>query len=328
VSRHELPGLRVHPLDVGLQLLGLDPPLSPAADLDGRQVTGTDQGIGLGCGDVEHLRNVAELKETRRHGDKSGMSGRAPRLIHRPIRFTWRAAHEAAKMTTVTHPGGSLNSPPRPVATRLQRPSWRDSRLLVGLLLVLAATALGAKAVASADDRVPVFAAATALKPGDRLTSDNLVRIDVQLGDGAAEYLPATGAVPAEHFVLREVRRGELVPVSAVGGRDQVSVQPVTIRVEANSVSSLIAGSVVDVWVSKRDATAGQERYQPAALALHAVSVAWIPSDQGAFGMSASTKAVQVLVGTTDVPVLITATDDQSRITLVPVPGSARAAAS
>jgi len=82
------------------------------------------------------------------------------------------------------------------------------------------------------------------------------------------------------------------------------------------------------VWVSKRDATAGQERYQPAALALHAVSVAWIPSDQGAFGMSASTKAVQVLVGTTDVPVLITATDDQSRITLVPVPGSARAAAS
>ena len=231
-------------------------------------------------------------------------------------------------MTTVSYPGGSVANPPRPVATRLQRPSWRDSRLLIGLLLVLAATALGAKAVASADDRMPVFAAATALKPGDRLTADNVIRIDVALGDGAAEYLSATGAVPPEHFVLREIRRGELVPASAVGGRDQVSVQPVTIRVEANSVSSLVAGSVVDVWVSKRDPAATQERYQPAALALRAVSVAWIPTDQGAFGVSASTKPVQVLVGTTDVPVLITAMDDQSRITLVPVPGSARAAAS
>lgn len=256
------------------------------------------------------------------------MSGARHGVVHNRISLPWRAAREAAKMAIVSTPGGSVTSPPRPTVTRLQRPSWRDSRLLVGLLLVLAATALGAKAVASADDRVPVFAAASALKPGDRLTSDNLVRIDVKLGDGAAEYLTATGAVPPEHFVLREIRRGELVPASAVGGRDRVTVQPVTIRVEATSVTSLVAGSVVDVWVSKRDPAATQERYQPATLALRAVSVAWIPTDQGSFGVSASTKAVQVLVGSADVPVLITAVDDQSRITLVPVPGSARAAAS
>ena len=101
-------------------------------------------------------------------------------------------------MTPVSDPGGSVATPPRPVATRLQRPSWRDSRLLIGLLLVLAATALGAKAVASADDRVPVFAAATALKPGDRLTADNVLRIHVPPGDVAAGYLSATGAGPRQ----------------------------------------------------------------------------------------------------------------------------------
>ena len=32
---------------------------------------------------------------------------------------------------------------PTPKAARLQKPSWRDTRLLVGVLLVLAATVLG-----------------------------------------------------------------------------------------------------------------------------------------------------------------------------------------
>ena len=47
---------------------------------------------------------------------------------------------------------------PTPTATRLRRPSWRDSRLLVGVLLVLVSTVLGSVVVARADDRVPVYA--------------------------------------------------------------------------------------------------------------------------------------------------------------------------
>jgi len=78
---------------------------------------------------------------------------------------------------------------PRPTAKRLQRPSWRDSRLLVGVVLVLLATTLGAKVIAGADDRVPMYAAVQTLKPGDRLTTDNLKRVDVQLGDATTVYL-------------------------------------------------------------------------------------------------------------------------------------------
>ncbi|MEO6999355.1 MAG: hypothetical protein ABI112_14840, partial [Terracoccus sp.] len=55
----------------------------------------------------------------------------------------------------------------KPVAKRLQRPSWRDSRLLVGVLLVLVAATLGAKAVASTDDRVPMWVASGDLVAGD-----------------------------------------------------------------------------------------------------------------------------------------------------------------
>ena len=54
-------------------------------------------------------------------------------------------------------PGGSLSRTPAvqrlpaPAAARLRRPSWRDPRLLVGLLLVAVAVVVGTTAVAAAD---------------------------------------------------------------------------------------------------------------------------------------------------------------------------------
>jgi hypothetical protein len=60
---HEVAGLLVHARDVGLELVGLDPPLPPAADLDGRQLAVADQCVGLRGRDVEHLGDVSELEE-------------------------------------------------------------------------------------------------------------------------------------------------------------------------------------------------------------------------------------------------------------------------
>ena len=40
-----------------------------------------------------------------------------------------------------------------PKASRLQKPSWKDGRLLVGVLLVLATTVLGSLTVAAAAER-------------------------------------------------------------------------------------------------------------------------------------------------------------------------------
>lgn len=233
------------------------------------------------------------------------------------------AVSDDGRVSTTANP--TTNSAlPRPTATRMHRPSWRDSRLLVGVLLVLLATALGAKAVASADDRVPMYAATVALKPGDRLGVDNVKRVDVQLGDGVAAYLSAATPLPPEAFVLREVRAGELVPAAAVGTRADIVVQPVTVRVDSDSTAGLVAGSVVDVWVSTRDPAANQERYQPATLMLKGVTVAWLPGEQSSFGGGSGNSAVQVLVPTDEVPKVITAQDDKARFTLVPVPGSAR----
>ena len=192
---------------------------------------------------------------------------------------------------------------------------------MIGIALVLLATAAGAKAIASADDRVPRYAAATTLKPGDRIDATTVMRVEVLLDDAVAAYLSASDGGDTGPSA-REVRAGELVPVSAVGTSAQVGVQPVTVRVDRDSVAGLVAGSVMDVWVSPRDPASNQERYLPAALGLQAVTVAWIPTDQSAFGVSASSSAVALLVAAADVQKLIAAQDARSRLTLVPVPGS------
>ncbi len=213
-------------------------------------------------------------------------------------------------------------------ATRLRRPSWRDTRLLAGLLLVLLSAVLGALVVAHADDRVPVYAASVALVPGERLDEGTVRRVDVQLGDGMVGYLSAQEALPEGAYVLREVRPGEIVPRSALGSASEVRVQPVTVAVDATSASTLVRGSVVDVYVTapKAGSTTAFER---PVRALSAVSVARAPQQRSGFGVAgADTVAISVMAPVDDVADVVAHLGDGSRITVVPVPGSVTKAAS
>jgi hypothetical protein len=189
------------------------------------------------------------------------------------------------------------------------------------VVLVLLGTVLGARLVAGADDTTPMYATATAVRPGDHLTADNLRRVDVHLGDESARYLTAVSAVPEDTYALRDIPEGELVPASAVGSRSAVSVQPVTVEVDASSARGLPANASVDVWVSPRDTQSTQERYLDATLTLQRVSVSPVTQDSGRFGAASSTMAVQLRVPRDKVAEVIAAVDKQSRFTLVPVPG-------
>ena len=53
--------------------------------------------------------------------------------------------------------GTDMAELPRPTAARLRQPAWRDTRLVVGVVLVLLSMAIGAKVVAAADDTVPML---------------------------------------------------------------------------------------------------------------------------------------------------------------------------
>ncbi|QKE82496.1 SAF domain-containing protein [Arthrobacter sp. NEB 688] len=215
---------------------------------------------------------------------------------------------------------------PTPSASRLRAPSWRDSRLLVGVLLVLVSTVVGALVVARADDRVPVWAAARAITPGQRLAASDLTVVQVQLGDSAAGYVAADRPLDAEAYALRELRVGELLPRSAVGSAAAVGVQQVALRVEGTSAAALRRGSLVDVYVNRPEegsAGVGVTRFAGPERVLERVAVAAVAEDDGVLSGAEQTRPVQVMVPSDDVRDLVAAVDDGARITLVPVAGGA-----
>jgi len=219
---------------------------------------------------------------------------------------------------------------PTPTASRVRAPSWRDSRLLVGVLLVLLSTVAGSVVVARADDRVPVYATKGEVAPGQRLTEADVVRVDVLLGDGAARYLPADRAIRGDTWSLRALRPGELIPVSGVGSASDVGVQQVALLVDATSAAALSSGSVVDVYVNrpKEGTTVGLPTYSGPERVLEAISVVRVAGEDTVLGASAETRAVHVMVPRESVRDVVADVDLGARITLVPVPGGVSAAAS
>ena len=210
-----------------------------------------------------------------------------------------------------------------PSAKRLQKPTWRDSRLLVGILLVLLAATLGAKAIASADDRQPYYVVADDLVPGDRVAMDSFKRVDVLLADGLTPYVAADAPPPVGRYVLRGLKAGELVPSSALGAADQVGVQRVTVRVDSVSAQSYAKGSLVDVYITPKAARGSDAPTAKTERRLERVTVAAVLTDGGGFGANATT-SVQILVPSDQVQTVIAAVEADAKVNLVPVAGSAQ----
>jgi hypothetical protein len=139
-----------------------------------------------------------------------------------------------------------------PAAGRVATPGWRDPRLWVGVAIVAASVLAGAWAFGSSDDTVPVWAAATALPAGHRLTADDLTVRRVRFADDGdrALYLAADQQLPADMVLLRPVGEGELLPGGALGRGGAASAREVPISVAPDQVPRGVGvGDVVDVYL-------------------------------------------------------------------------------
>ena len=212
---------------------------------------------------------------------------------------------------------------PTDQAVRLRRPSWRDTRLLVGLVLVLAAVALGSRIVALADDTVPVYAARSALPPGTPLTSDDVVVARARITGTGGRYLDARQPLPADHVLLRQVGPGELVPVSAVGPASALVTRPVTVPLEGPLPAGLKTGALADVWASERaTGSVVEAQYSAPRRIARAVEVFHV-ADGGASLSGSSGSSVEVLVDEEELPLVLDALANDARTAVLPVPGTA-----
>jgi hypothetical protein len=210
---------------------------------------------------------------------------------------------------------------PAPVAARLRRPGWRDPRLLAGVAMVAASVLLGSWAVRTAQATVPVYVTRAALVPGDRVTAADLAVVDVRLGTvNLDHYLRADQSIATDGVAIRAVGRGELVPASAVSSSADLDLRPVSVTLPRAPSSDVVPGALVDLWFTPPAPKDGTAPAEPDELA-GGLTVAEVSTPSGAFGASGGS-AVQVLVPSSLLPVILTALAAEGTVDVVPVLGT------
>lgn len=152
-------------------------------------------------------------------------------------------------MTNWRRPGGSGQATPR-----LHIRPWRDPRLVLGVLLVLGATVLGARVTAAGDDRVEYWSVRADVTPGDAVSQDDLRPTRVRLGDATADTYIRTDeefTAPLEDLVwAHPVPRGSLVGRGSLVARSTVARGQLPLSVTQGAApADLSRGDLVDVWV-------------------------------------------------------------------------------
>jgi hypothetical protein len=209
-----------------------------------------------------------------------------------------------------------------PPAARLARPRWRDTRLLLGLLLVAVAVVLGSRVVAASDSTELVWAVTRDLGAGSTLGDGDVERRAVRLDATAGHYLAAS-SVPTGYVLTRSVGAGELLPAAAVAPSSSAAgdVRLVTVPVQRfHFPADLAKGARVDVYTTPKTA-AGTAAVSapPSERVLANALVAGVERDAGRIAASSSGTGVVLAVAPSDVAALVAALQ-RGAIDLVRVP--------
>lgn len=201
------------------------------------------------------------------------------------------------------------NTPP---GARLSKPSWKDPRLLVGLLLVLASIAGVVALVDAADRTVGVYAAKDDIAVGQSIDPSRLMRIDVRLGDAEGRYLTA-GSLPHGRVALQRVAKGDLIPASSLGEPRAVDRKPVSISITQALPAEATAGTRVDIWVAQPD---GRNGFAEPKLLVPGAEIAHIEASSATLGGSRETH-VLVLVEDAKLSQVLGALANSAKVSLV-----------
>lgn len=200
---------------------------------------------------------------------------------------------------------------------RLKRPSWKDPRLLVGVLLVLASVIGVISLVGSADKTTEVYAARDSIAVGEKLSEDNVVRAKVRLGDTEEHYVTVESGLPEGLVAVQRIGKNQLVPRESLGRVDALGRKPVTVTIEESLPDQAVAGTRVDVWVALPDARNG---FSEPKLLLPGAEIAHVTPGSTALGSSRNT-VLMVLVADNQMPALLGAQANQAKISVVWNPG-------
>lgn len=205
-------------------------------------------------------------------------------------------------------------------AGRLRIRRWRDPRLLIGVMLVLASTILGARVVAASDDTTEYWALNASVAAGDPVTRDALVPTRLRLSTSVeGNYVRTDEEFPAplEQLVWnRDIATGALVDRASMVPSVAKARSQLPLSVAAGAApADLSRGDLVDVWVGPGP---GDETGSKAVRVLGAVRIVHAGGDSASLGGSLA-QTVLVDVGENPLEGSVVATVASGHVTLVRV---------
>lgn len=199
-------------------------------------------------------------------------------------------------------------------ARRITRPSWKDPRLFLGILIVLASTVGIIALTSTLDKTVPMYIAKTDISLGEQLASEKLDVVNIKLDSLSSRYLAANPELLEGHRANSLIRAGELIPVSSLGLEGGTNRRPVSVNLPDELPAAITAGAHVDVWVAAKDRAANV--YAAPILLLPAAEVTYRIARATGFGGTSGT-TVELLVQDEKLADLLEAMANEARITLV-----------
>jgi len=200
-------------------------------------------------------------------------------------------------------------------AQRLRRPTWRDPRLILGVLIVVLSVA-GVLGLLTAQDRtVPVYAADRQLSTGDHLQPEDLRTVHVYIPEAAERYVSAEDDLPEGLQLTRMVGQGEMLPADAVTDVTSTGLQAVTVQAEHDLARAVQPGRLVDVWAASGP-TASDEA--PDATQLVAAAEVTDVRESSSTFAAAESVTVELLVASEELSELLTAQGEGAVISVLP----------
>ena len=200
---------------------------------------------------------------------------------------------------------------------RLRRPRWKDPRLIVGIVLVVASVLMGAVLVSRLAETTPVLVARSPIAPGDAIDPADLVVAEMRLGDQTDLYAGSVEAIPEGAVATRAVQEGELVPMSVIGQSEDVPLRPVMIPVDMTVAESVAPGAMVELWHTA--ATADEAGDAHAELLVPDAVVRRV--DEGS-SLGMRSMSVEVLVPSDSVHEVLEVLSKDERLDVIGVPGA------
>ena len=136
-------------------------------------------------------------------------------------------------------------------AKRLKRPTVKDWRFILGVLLVLVSITGVQLYVQANNSKTEYYTAKSEIRLGEKITEDKLARVEANIDSAKDKYFTRAEAAQMNgKIATQRIPAGNLISKESVGTETSPGRRLATVSIDRTAASALKAGERVDVWTS------------------------------------------------------------------------------